>query len=89
MAYTLKMAIGAAIYRARTCTVEPVIGIIKEVLGFRSSFPATLWRATRLCCDSGARRAHRRRLYSLGARVPPRVTPQRRGALRIGRQPPS
>jgi transposase len=35
MAYKLKSAIGQAIYRVRKCTVEPVIGIIKEVLGFR------------------------------------------------------
>jgi transposase len=35
MAYKLKTAIGKAIYGARKCTVEPVIGIIKEVLGFR------------------------------------------------------
>lgn len=35
MAYKLKSAIGQAIYRLRKCTVEPVIGIIKEVLGFR------------------------------------------------------
>ncbi len=35
MAYNLKTALGKAIYGARTCTVEPVIGIIKEVLGFR------------------------------------------------------
>ena len=35
MAYKLKTAIGKAIYAARKCTVEPVIGIIKEVLGFR------------------------------------------------------
>jgi transposase len=35
MAYKLKTALGKAIYRARKCTVEPVIGIIKEVLGFR------------------------------------------------------
>ncbi len=35
MAYKLKTAMGKAIYRARKCTVEPVIGIIKEVLGFR------------------------------------------------------
>ena len=27
--------IGKAIYRLRKCTVEPVIGIIKETLGFR------------------------------------------------------
>src|SRR5260370_4413809 len=35
MAYKLKTALGKAIYGPRTCTVEPVIGIIKEVLGFR------------------------------------------------------
>jgi hypothetical protein len=35
MAYKLKTVIGKAIYGARKCTVEPVIGIIKEVLGFR------------------------------------------------------
>ena len=35
MAYKLKTEIGQAIYRLRKCTVEPVIGIIKEVLGFR------------------------------------------------------
>ncbi len=35
MAYKLRTALGKAIYGARKCTVEPVIGIIKEVLGFR------------------------------------------------------
>jgi transposase len=35
MAYKLKTALGKAIYQARKCTVEPVIGIIKEALGFR------------------------------------------------------
>lgn len=35
MAYKLQTAIGKAIYRLRKCTVEPVIGIIKEILGFR------------------------------------------------------
>lgn len=35
MAYKLHTEIGQAIYRLRKCTVEPVIGIIKEVLGFR------------------------------------------------------
>ena len=35
MAYQLATAIGKEIYRLRKCTVEPVIGIIKEVLGFR------------------------------------------------------
>jgi hypothetical protein len=35
MAYKLRIALGKAIYGARKCTVEPVIGIIKEGLGFR------------------------------------------------------
>jgi transposase len=35
MAYKLQTQIGQAIYRLRKCTVEPVIGIIKAVLGFR------------------------------------------------------
>jgi transposase len=35
MAYKLRTEIGQLIYRLRKCTVEPVIGIIKEVLGFR------------------------------------------------------
>jgi transposase len=35
MAYKLQTAVGKAIYRLRKCTVEPVIGIIKAVLGFR------------------------------------------------------
>jgi hypothetical protein len=35
MAYKLQTEIGHTIYRLRKCTVEPVIGLIKEVLGFR------------------------------------------------------
>jgi transposase len=35
MAYKLKTALGKAIYGARKHTVEPVLGIITEVLGFR------------------------------------------------------
>lgn len=35
MAYKLATEIGKDVYRLRKCTVEPVIGIIKEVLGFR------------------------------------------------------
>ena len=35
MTYKLRTEIGHAIYRLRKCTVEPVIGIIKEILGFR------------------------------------------------------
>jgi hypothetical protein len=35
MAYKLQTEIGQAIYRLRKSTVEPVIGIIKEIMGFR------------------------------------------------------
>lgn len=35
MAHKLRTEVGKAIYRLRKSTVEPVIGIIKEVLGFR------------------------------------------------------
>ena len=35
MAYKLKTEIGKTIYDLRKCTVEPVIGIIKEIMGFR------------------------------------------------------
>jgi transposase len=35
MAFKLQTEVGHEIYRLRKCTVEPVIGIIKEVLGFR------------------------------------------------------
>jgi len=35
MAYKLKTAVGKAIYGARKSTVEPVLGIITDVLGFR------------------------------------------------------
>ena len=35
MAYKLQTEIGRAIYRLRKWTVEPVLGIIKDILGFR------------------------------------------------------
>jgi len=35
MAHRLKTAVGQALYRWRKQTVEPVFGIIKEVMGFR------------------------------------------------------
>jgi hypothetical protein len=35
MAYRLKTTVGQALYRLRKQTVEPVFGIIKEVMGFR------------------------------------------------------
>jgi transposase len=50
MAYQLKPEIGQAIYRLRKCTVEPVIGIIKEVLGFRQFSLRGLAAAADECC---------------------------------------
>ncbi len=35
MAYKLQTEVGQAIYRLRKCTVEPALGIIKEIMGFR------------------------------------------------------
>jgi hypothetical protein len=35
MRHALKTKAGRAIYAQRKCTVEPVIGIVKSVLGFR------------------------------------------------------
>jgi len=35
MAYQLQTKIGKVVYGLRKCTVEPVIGIIKEIMGFR------------------------------------------------------
>ncbi len=35
MAYKLRTAAGQAIYRLRKSTVEPVFGIVKEIMGFR------------------------------------------------------
>jgi len=50
MAYKLRTEIGKAIYRLRKCTVEPVIGIIKEVLGFRQfSLRGTMAAAGEWC----------------------------------------
>lgn len=45
MAYKLQTEIGQAIYGLRKCTVEPVIGIIKEVLGFRQFSLRGLFKA--------------------------------------------
>jgi transposase len=50
MAYQLATAIGKEIYRLRKCTVEPVIGIIKEILGFRQFSLRGLLAATGEWC---------------------------------------
>ena len=64
MAGKLRTPEGKATYRKRACTVEPVFGIIKAVLGFRqfagrrrarpSGKGSALWlsRSARLCCGA-------------------------------------
>lgn len=46
MAYKLQTDIGKAIYALRKQTVEPVMGILKEVLGFRQFSLRGLWAVT-------------------------------------------
>ena len=63
MAYKLKTELGKAIYRLRKCTVEPVLGIIQEVLGFRQfllrgmAVAAGEW--TLVCLGFNLKRMHR------------------------------
>ena len=63
MAYKLQSAIGKAIYAARKSTVEPVIGIIKEVLGFRQfslrGLTAVAGEWTLVCLAFNLKRLHR------------------------------
>ena len=62
MAYKLQTAIGKAIYRLRKATVEPVIGIIKAVLGFRQFSLRTLDAVTHewalVCLAFNLKRMH-------------------------------
>jgi hypothetical protein len=62
MAYKLKTEIGQAIYRLRKCTVEPVIGLIKEVLGFRQfslrGLPAAADEWCLVCLAFNLKRLH-------------------------------
>jgi transposase len=62
MAYKLRTAIGKAIYRLRKSTVEPVIGIIKETLGFRQFSLRGLFAAggewTLVCLAYNLKRLH-------------------------------
>jgi transposase len=68
MAYKLRTEVGpamffiAAIYRSRKCTVEPVIGIIKEILGFRQfslrGLAATLGEWVLVCLAFNLKRLH-------------------------------
>ena len=50
MAYKLQTEIGSAIYRLRKCTVEPVLGIVKDILGFRQFSLRGLWAAAGEWC---------------------------------------
>jgi transposase len=62
MAYKLRTDIGKALYRLRKSTVEPVIGIIKEVLGFRQFSLRGLFAAsgewTLVCLAYNLKRLH-------------------------------
>jgi transposase len=62
MAYKLQTNIGRAIYRLRKSTVEPVIGIIKEVLGFRQfslrGLPAVSGEWGLVCLAFNLKRLH-------------------------------
>ena len=62
MAYKLRTEIGRAIYRLRKSTVEPVIGIIKEVLSFRQfslrGLSAVAGEWTLVCLAFNIKRLH-------------------------------
>lgn len=62
MAYKLQTDVGHAIYRLRKCTVEPVIGLIKEVLGFRQfslrGLPAAAGEWCLVCLAFNLKRLH-------------------------------
>lgn len=68
MAYKLRTEMGQAIYRLRKSTVEPVIGIIKEVLGFRQfslrGLPAASGEWTLVCLAYNLKRLHTLRFAS-------------------------
>ena len=63
MAHTLTTALGRAIYRRRKCTVEPVIGSSKAVLGCRQfsrrGLPAALGEWGLVCLAWNLKRLHR------------------------------
>lgn len=67
MAWKLRTALGKALYRRRKCTVEPVIGIIKEAMGFRQfslrGQSQTTGEWCLVCLAFNLRRLHR--LYSV------------------------
>jgi len=62
MAYKLRTVAGRAIYRRRKCTIEPVFGQIKEIMGFRQFSLRGLAAATGewclVCLSFNLRRLH-------------------------------
>ena len=62
MAYKLTTAAGKAIYRQRKCTIEPVFGQIKAVMGFRQfslrGLPAVTGEWCLVCLAYNLRRLH-------------------------------
>jgi transposase len=62
MAYKLRTTLGKAIYRRRKCTIEPVFGQIKEVMGFRQfslrGLPAATGEWCLVCLAYNLRRLH-------------------------------
>ena len=62
MAHKLRTVLGKAIYRRRKCSVEPVFGIIKAVLGFRQfslrGLPAVRGEWFLVCLAYNLRRLH-------------------------------
>jgi transposase len=70
MAQKLKTEAGRAIYRLRACTVEPVFGIIKAVMGFRQ-FLLRGWKKVSgewnlVCLAYNLKRLHRLRQTPVG-----------------------
>ena len=63
MAYKLRTVLGKAVYRRRKCTIEPVFGQIKEVMGFRQfsvrGLPAATGEWCLVCLAYNLRRLHR------------------------------
>lgn len=76
MAYQLRTTLGQAIYRLRKCTVEPVIGIIKEILGFRQfslrGEVAAAGEWTLVCLAFNLKRLH---TLTGGSLLPPAISP--------------
>lgn len=71
MAYALQTEVGRAIYRRRKCTVEPVLGCLKEVLGFRQfSLRGLAAVAGEWCLLCLARNLKRLHILSLAQRRP-------------------